>query len=168
MIGGIAIKYRGPEPTTVKRKLNPAKRKAFGEIGRIWHRSMRPQHFTREGARKYGYLPRAGEQAVKGSKRWKRSYTGRKERKYGHRDPLVYTGYSRMLTRLQDVRASSTRARVVMRAPALNLQNPHSKIRMREELTTITDAEANTLVTWYGRHLDKELSRRCGSRTKRV
>ena len=48
----------------------------------FWHRRILPQHFKEGAGRKYpgAYLPRT------------RNYTDRKQKKYGHRRPMVWTG----------------------------------------------------------------------------
>lgn len=79
--------------------------KALEEVGAYWHSTFLPLHFTYEANRKYvagniasthpipfaGYMLRAGD-VREGHSGWKRTYTARKLRKFGHKRPLAYTG----------------------------------------------------------------------------
>ena len=155
----IRIRWKddGPTPRGMKRELNAIKKIAFEQLGIWWHTTMRPKHFTHQGAKEYGYSPRKGERGSKGGGRFRSSYTGRKLRKFGHTLPLVYTGESRALTRIRNVRATSTGVRVIMRAPTLNRQNRNSQVNMREELTRVSIREHNELDRLMGRIMERRL-----------
>jgi len=141
----VLIKFRKiGSPDLAARELRKYLREVWRMAGERWHQTMRPQHFTRAGARKYGYLPRAGERGNE-RRNFRSSYTGRKLRRFGHTNPLVYTGLSMALTRPRDVRATAKGVRVVMNSPGFNRRNPRSRINMREELTRVTEEEANLL-----------------------
>lgn len=154
----IRVTERGAVPGVAKRELNTMLKAAWEETGVHWHRSMRPKHFTHAGAREYGYTPRKGERGAAGTKGFRQSYTGRKLKRFGHTLPLVYTGESRELTRIRDVRATSKGVRIVMNAPKLNFRSRHSTINMRDEMTRISAGEARELVAVldaaYQRRLD--------------
>ena len=149
------------------REFNRAKRDAFYHIGVRWHRDMRPKHFTKEGAREYGYKPRKGE---RGSGRgFKRSYTARKLKIHGHTLPLVFSGESRSLSAVRRIKATSNGVTIRMHAPSLNRKHAASEIVMREELTTISAAEEKRLLRAFHLRLVHNLRTIRGTpRTKRV
>jgi hypothetical protein len=125
----------------MKREMNRILKECWSLIGQLWHREMRPKHFTHAGAREYGYTPRSGESARPCSKGFRRSYTGRKLRKFGHTLPLVYTGTSRGLTRTGNITATSKGVRIAMHAPALNLRPKGGTINLYDEMTRISQRE---------------------------
>jgi hypothetical protein len=156
----MTVKWTGPIPgvTLKARELNAIKRAGYEKIGLLWHRTMRPKHFTQAGAKEYGYTPRSGEDAARGSKSFRQSYTGRKWRTKGHTFPLMWSGMSRQLSRIRDVRATSKGVRIVIRAPALNFRNPHTKINMREEMTRVSIKERDQLIRELDRQMDLEMN----------
>jgi len=163
MLCKFRIKYHGAMPGTRRFAafLNRAKRGAWSDAGLFWHKKLRPKHFTNRGATEYGYQPREGERNRPGRAGFKRSYTGRKLRQFGHTRPLEYTGHSRALTRLRDVRTltKGRGVRVVLHSPGYNRRATGSSIRMAAELTTISEREANQIVRLWNRSLERRLKR---------
>ena len=153
MIGEIKIRERGPTPGLLKRAFNAMKQKCFLAAGIFWHKEFRVKHFTKSGATEYGYTPRK----TSGKYGFKSSYTGRKLREKGHTKPLVWSGESMALTRMRDVRATSKRGRVVIRAPRFNTQPKNSTIDMRYEMTRVTEREAVQMIRVYDHSLDSQL-----------
>lgn len=153
----ITVETSGPTPRRVAARLNKIKKTMWESLGVDWHQKMRPKHFTHRGAAEYGYTPRKGEDAT--GKRFRNSYTGKKFRLFHHTDPLVYTGTSKQLTRLRDVRATGKGCRVVMRAPALNLKPKGGRIDMRDEMTRISTAEQLRLTQSGGDRLKRGISK---------
>lgn len=145
----IRLTEQGATPKMAARELNNINRDAAQEMGHHWHREFRPKHFTHAGATEYGYTPRAGERGSSSKVKFARSYTGRKLKKFGHTNPLVYSGLSRDLTRIPNIRSTATRGnatcRVRMNAPRLNMRNPTTKINLREELSRISSGESKQL-----------------------
>lgn len=141
----ITFREQGPTPRGMARHLRRVEKMMWQNLGEFWHKTMRPKHFTHAGAREYGYRPRKGERGNPHPKGFARSYTGRKLKKFGHTLPMVFTGESRSLTGIRDVRATSKGTRVVMRARGLNRRNRHSNINMREEMTRISILEKKQL-----------------------
>lgn len=141
----------------MRKDATQAKREAWATTGQYWHKHMRPKHFTKQGAAEYGYLKRKGE-GQEGTKFYHRSYTGRKLRKFGHTNPMVYTGESLQMSRMRDVRSTGKGARVVMHTPKLNLRHPKSRIRMPLELRIISRGEAKELAEVFDADLDKRLA----------
>ncbi len=142
-------------------------------VGEDWHRRLRPKHFTTAGAREYGYKPRKGEAGNADSKSFWRSYTGRKQKKYGHTRPLVWSGELEQLSRARriEARAFSTRSkvRVIMpQAQKANFRNPHSQINMREELTTVSDAEVVEIAELHNQSMNERLNRHTGTQTTTI
>lgn len=159
------IKYQGAVPRLAQRELRRLLRDSFEDAGVFWHRMFRRKHFTKAGAREYGYTPRKGEQAGRGSKAFRRSHTGRKLRQFGHTLPLVFTGQSRQLTRIRDIRATSKGVRIVMRAPGLNRRPRGGRINLREEMTRVSIRERDALVKRFDRQLGTKLRRLKASET---
>lgn len=156
----ITIKHKGAVPGTArfKQELNRIKKIAWTQLGVFWHKELRGKHFTQAGAREYGYGRRS------------RKYTARKEKAKGHTDPLVYSGLSRQLSRLRDVRAltKGRGVRVHVRVPALNFRSPKSDIRMADEMTTISERESVQLVRLFNRWIERRLSRSNITHTKKI
>lgn len=150
----LALEYKGFPPT--KRAYNEVKKEVFLDVGRMWHERFRPLHFTEAGKARYGYFLRKGEGMVKGSKAYKRSYTGRKERLFGHTKPLVFSTEGERLSRLEDVRATSNMGKVIL-PRKFNFKHPKSRINMREELTRVTAGETRELIEFADLRLASRL-----------
>jgi len=122
-----------------------------------WKRDFRPVHFTARGFNLYGYTPRKGQDAPRGSKSFWQSYFGQKLRKMKHSLPLVYTGELRDATAQGYVRATGRSGRYVMPgAQKANFRYWGSSINMRDELTRVTASERRDMV----RTMDREMIRR--------
>lgn len=158
MIGGIRVIEIGPTPRAIKSELGRATIAALRQIGALWHSRFRPKHFTHAGAKEYGYTRRRGEDSTFGSKSFWGSYTGRKFNRYRHTLPLVYSGLSRRLTAVRDIRATRKRVRIVMPAPALNLRPRNGRIRMREEMTRVSRREADFLTETFEGRINREFN----------
>jgi len=148
------LKFTG-HPLT-KREFNVMLRETFRVIGQKWHREMRPKHFTHAGAREYGYSPRKGEAGNRNRKGFASSYTGRKLRLVGHTRPLEFTGEARRLSRIQDIRVTSKRVRIIL-PRKFNFRNPHSRVDMRKEITTVSHREEQELIAAADKDLDRRI-----------
>lgn len=143
-----------------KRDLPKALKFSWARAGALWHKRFLPQHFTPRGATKYGYGPRA-----KGYMRRKMAgYKVDGRRIAGHRNPLVWSGKSKELASIRDIRATGARgghARVVIHARGLNRRNPKtvSPQTMREELLTITGDELQIIVRQFSKDMVSALNR---------
>ena len=162
----LRVKYTGAVPGVARKKLTPWKKAAYLAAGIDWHRHALPQHFTKAGARKYGYAPRAGESGNTRRGGFRKSYTGRKLARMGHTRPLVYSGTSETLCRMRDVRVTSKSARVILRAPGLNRRNPHSRVDMRAEVTEQTQADIDRAARAFDRELQTQIDRDTTTTTK--
>ncbi|MGA2032851.1 MAG: hypothetical protein ABSG68_11375 [Thermoguttaceae bacterium] len=151
-IDAARIRYRGfirPDGST-ERQWNDIKRQAWLNVGEHYHRVMTPKHFERPAKEEYDYAPRSGEVGSDQPNFWK-GYAGWKQKHLpeGNLD-LVLSGELRDCARLYRVEAVSTSSRSMCRiilpaAQKANLQNPHSKVNMREELTAVSAAEGEEL-----------------------
>jgi len=128
-----------------RRKFNACLREAFRAIGVYWWKHFRSKHFTARGAAEYDYQPRKGEGGNVDEKDFRRSYTGRKLRRFGHTRPLVWTGKSERDSRTARIVATAKRVRVKMTLPRLNWRHESRRQTMREELTTISAKEETKL-----------------------
>lgn len=155
---GIEVHYRGAHPLRRRDWNTEVAEPVFRDAGEYWHRQFRAKHFTEAGAQEYGYYQRKGEGLPRGSKAWRRNYTGRKFARFGHTRPLVYTGEGERLSRMRDVRATSKRVRVVL-PRKFNLKHPKSRIRMRDELTRISPREEQLIIARADRQVQQRLAR---------
>ncbi len=155
----LKVTYTGAIPgvTMKQREWNEIQRGVWAGVGRYWHTELRPKHFTRAGAAEYGYQPRTAD------------YQRRKARQFGHQDPLVFTGESRRRTRTARIVpfATATRVgvRVRMNAPNLNYRPQPDAPNLREELTTISNAEGAVLGRLHRRGTEAGLRRFRARRT---
>ena len=93
-------------PEVTRRQLPKIVKEALLEVGEDWHKRILPKHFTREGARRYGYRDRTKE------------HQRRKGRRFGHQDPLVFSGdMKRQVLRRQEIKATSKKMTVILRGP---------------------------------------------------
>ena len=151
------IRYRGACPKNIQRAaFNKLLKEAYRLLGIHWHTKLRRKHFTHAGAREYQYLPRKGEPGS--GRAFKGSYTARKLKTQHHTLPLVFTGESRQLTQRQDVRSTSKGSRVVIRANKFNFRHKASKIRMREEMTRLSDKDKALLTVLLGDFVRAQLA----------
>lgn len=140
--GGAALK---------KRDYNRIRSQAYSAAGTLWHQRFSRKHFTHAGARKYGYTKRKGQEFAFGSKAFRRSYTGRKWRKFRHTNPLQYTGESKRIvagqTKVKATRRGAVKASVIMPARTFNRRPAGSMINMRIEMTTVATDETRQMGT---------------------
>lgn len=165
----------GATPGLLKRELNNILRECWFAVGTHWLLKFRPKHFTRAGAREYGYTPRkpdyearkkraamtANIKLRKASGTW---VSGSRAR--GEPEPLVWSGQSREDTKFGRVSATKNGVRITMNAPRLNWRNPNSRINPRDELTRISDAEQKTLMSVFQEKFDSLVARMRNIRRK--
>lgn len=161
--------YEGFVPSNMaKSAFNRMKKRAYRDIGVYWHRRMLPGHFTVLGGRKYNYTPRKGQDESKQSKRFKRSYSGRKWARFHHIKPLVFTGESEHASRIQDVRSTSKGVKVFLHTPRLSWRPAGGRINPREEVARILPHEEERLVRLFDKTIDQKLKRYRARRTVRA
>lgn len=147
MIGLITIKnYSITSEQVGKRVLNAVLKEAWFDAGRYFHEHFRDLRFTREHALKAGYTKRKGEGLP--DKQFKRSYTGRKFRQFGHTRPLEFTGDTRRAVKMANISSTSSGAKVAYAgARVFNYHNPLSDpaMNLAEEFRKILPEEAEQL-----------------------
>ncbi len=115
------------------RALNNVVRAMVYDMGVHWHVHFREKHFTQAGAAEYGYTPRT------------KGYMIRKARVMHHQNPLEFSGRSRALSAIRDVRPTATKGegkvRVVLHTPALNFIPKGGRINLRDEMTRVSGRE---------------------------
>ena len=114
-------------------------KQVWEEVGVLWQQEMLPKHFTEEGAREYRYQPRTPK------------YMQRKMREKGHQDPLVFSGRSRFLSKIPDIRPTSKGVRIVIRVPALNFRPKPGAPPMRQELTRMSSNDRRRITRLMSR-----------------
>jgi hypothetical protein len=164
----IQIEYSGGVPggrAVPAKEFHAYRREAWLAVGNYWHDHFRAKHFTKAGAREYGYQQRSGE-GLSGKAFWK-SYTGRKQKYRGHSDPLVYSGRSRERSQQRTLRAVSRGPRsylqIRINAPALNFRRTvKGKLTpdMVSEMQTISKAEKTELVKVHDDTMHRLLQQR--------
>lgn len=121
----------------------------------FWQREMAAGHFEQGAAGKYGYAPRTKKYQIRKAKRW------------GHQQPLVWTGVTRDWVRSRFAQPSVRReggqglkARLQILAPGYfyRWHGGHQQDKVAELLTT-TDAESAKLLDVLDDALQTELSR---------
>lgn len=165
------VRYRGAIAALMKKREfnNSVLKPAWGDVGEYWKSYLWAKHFTPEGAREYRYTPRRGERMARGSKNYRRSYTGRKEKKFGHRNPLEWIGELKRLSRIQDVKPSMKGVKVLMKqARKANLRPKKGRINMAEELRTISRGEKPRLEAELKIGAEKRLNRSRASHTQTI
>lgn len=163
MIVSVNITYAGAVGRILRREWNGILKNAWAAVGRYWHTMYRPKHFTHAGATEYGYEKR------------KSRYERRKLRRYGHTYPLVFSGMSRNLARLQDVRPYATGGnsptgksgvRIVLHSPGLNRRPKTGTINMRDEMTRVSRREMRELLSICSHRVQNGLDGLRGVREK--
>lgn len=139
----ITVIEQGATPGVLKKHWNTLVKACWEALGSHWHARMREKHFTHAGATEYGYDKRQGERGSQSGLGFRSSYTGRKLRRFGHTLPLVWSGASRTLSQIRNVRTTRDGVKVVMNTPTLNFRK--GKLgkgkTMREEMTTVSARE---------------------------
>jgi hypothetical protein len=124
-------------PRQVARLREKAQRGGWMHALEYWHRFVLPVHFTEEGGRRYHYQTRT------------RAYQKRKQKRYGHQNPLVWSGETRRMVQAERIitNVSARGATLRMRGPKQlyayqkNFKQPYKA----GELTTTVHDERRTL-----------------------
>ena len=137
---------RGLPVGLMRREFNNARKDAFANTADRFHRKRTHARFTHQHANEAGYTKRRGEGLPRGSKRFKRSYFGRKLAGrfgggIGQALPLVKSGDTRRRSRRPRIKATNKGARVTFNLPALNFRNSRSQVKPRDEFNRITPEE---------------------------
>lgn len=138
---------------------NRAKKQAYYDAGAVWQMEIRPEHFTLRAAARYGYAPRGGEGGKPDPYGFFRSYTGRKQKKWGHRRPLEWCGRSRRATRLARITSSRRHVRLVVDAGRLGYRPHPASPDMEEELGTLDQRDAKRLAEAWAASMEESLAK---------
>jgi hypothetical protein len=147
----VSVIYRGWEALT-RSALNGVLREALRHMALRWKRRYLPKHFTKAGAKEYGYKPRQGElNPLK-----KGTYSNRKLRLFSHVLPNVYTGELRRLSLYGatniTAKATSTRAWARVRLPR------KANFRLHE-LEIVSEREKVDLETFLAEDIERLVAR---------
>lgn len=136
----IKIENRGPVPGVMKREHNAMSADAWEDAGEHWGDEFREKHFTEAGAAEYGYRDRT------------KGYEDRKQSKYGHRRPLVYTGESEQSSAAFRVYTTRYGAKITMNMPRVNWS------KRGHEIAIVSQAEADVIAKVWGKGYDRKLA----------
>lgn len=164
MIVAIVKTERGLPIGMMRREFNNAMKDAYASTADEFHRKFTHRRFTPEHARRAGYKRRKGEGLPRGSKRFRRSYFGRKLRGeqgggVGQALPLVKSGASRRRSRRPRIRATNKRARITFTMPALNFRHPKSQIDMRDEFNRVLPDEQKQAAAAFEQFAESAIAR---------
>lgn len=130
---------------------------AWKLTGEMYHKRITPEHFTQQGARRYNYKTRTFK------------HQRRKRKRFGHNNPLVFTG--RMRRKVKQVR--KVRARrggrggvvVGLNVPqyAIALSARSNAPNMAKELSAISPKDERRVTKF----LDRMIQRKINAHTKR-
>lgn len=169
----IQIRERWGTERGLKAAHKKASKEAWMAAGTMWHLTYRDNRFTPSHAKKAGYAKRKGEEMGTTGKAFWQSYTGRKLKKFGHRNPLQWSGDTRKRVRSATITATGTTyndptsfssvdavgggCRVAY--PGANVLNwkGKSKINMADEFRKIIPEEAEAIARTYDRIYDSKI-----------
>lgn len=141
------VQDRGATPRGMARRINGMKKVAWAGAAELFHTQMRDKRFTQAHARAAGYANRS------------LAYQRRKRKKWGHNNPLQWSGRTRRDVRMARISSTSNSARVAYSgARVLNFRNPKSQTNPAKEFATITQREANEIARRMDSILDEKLA----------
>lgn len=129
-------------PVDPKRGFKTASNKSLKRFVLDWYTKFLPLHFRSGAGGRYNYKPRS------------KKHRALKERRFGHKQPLVFTGRTRRFTR-NIPRITVGRDKVTMKVPVtwyIKAGSRHSDGRapnMEDELLRTTPGERDTLMKGY-------------------
>lgn len=137
-------------PAMNKRRLNQVLKEVWKKVGAFWHAELLKKHFTEAGAAEYGYQPRTAD------------HQRRKQRRFGHQAPLVFTGQmKRQALRERRVSATSKGCKVKLRLP------PYAYYHgMAAELTKASRKDRKLIMEFFKKELARELKEARDTRTR--
>lgn len=142
------IKTRGATPRTLRKATTAATKDSWQETGLFFHTDMSDSRFTHKHALLAGFAKRT------------KKYESTKLKKFGHTNPLEFSGDTRRRVRTANITATSKGVSVRYGANKLNFRNPKARvpINMADEFRRVTQPEASTLVGVFDRALDRRLA----------
>lgn len=160
----ITIRDRGPVKRGRRRAFGNASKLAWATTAEYFHEHLRDRRFTPEHAQAAGYARRKGELQPAGSKSFRRSYTGRKQKRFGHTNPLQFTGETRRRIASEfNITSTKKGGKIAYRgASKFSFRHPRSRVRMNEEFRRLIPSEIETLADVFDAALDDELAKLSG------
>lgn len=163
MIGVIRIKdYSGIVLPGKKSVINKSLKQGWADATRYFHDHLRDLRFSEMHAREAGYAPRKGQQAGVGTKAFFRSYTGRKWKKFGHTNPLEFSGATRRaVAGYVSISSTSKGGRAAYPgARVFNFRNPFSNpaMNLNLEFRRITYKETLILAEVVDNSMEKHVN----------
>lgn len=133
-------------PAMKKRDLNQIMKEAWQKAGILYHRKMLPKRFTEEGGRELHYRGRTPK------------YMRRKKALKGHRLPFVWSGVTRDMSKLEDIRPYSVGGeggvKIVTHSRVLNF-NPE----LLREFTSISEGERRQIEGLLQKEIERGIAR---------
>lgn len=160
MIGTITIKdfTAFASERKMKSAVNKALKQAWFDSARYFHDRFRDKRFTVEHARAAGYAPRKGEQSGLSAKAFFKSYTGIKFKRFGHKNPLEFSGETRKAVRSYVSLSSTSKGGKASYpgARVFNFKNRYSDpaLNMNLEFRTILPNEAKEIASVIDAYMD--------------
>lgn len=126
-----SLTYPGKSPQGLVKAFKSAVVKANVAVGEYWRNNILPIHFTKTGFVRFFYQPRTAK------------YQYRKLRKYGHENPLMFTGEAqREIMSKYSIKASPKYISVKLPRPRVfNLSNRIDMPPMDKEAVRVVDAD---------------------------
>ncbi len=140
------------------RAINDCLKASYQHIAEYWHREFRPKHFTRGAFQRYPGVYKART----------KKYRRHKLKTKGHSLPMVYSGETRTLSRIRNIKATATGVKIILRMPILNTSRKGGKVNMREEMTAVNARERATLIKLFVRQMALKINSIRATRTKRI
>lgn len=151
-----SITYVGA-PDAKAKELRRIIKEGLQQVATGWHADVLPRHFARGAKQRYGYKDRSPQ------------YERRKQRKYHHTVELVYTGQlMREVSRMARVSGTSRRVALSMSAPQYLYKYKPTQPDKADELTRVTQDEAEGLAKSLDRIAQAEFNRINPKRTVTV
>lgn len=153
----VAIRDRGPIGRGLKAGFNAASKTSWFRTAVYFHSQLRERRFDPQHQEAAGFAKRKGQGIPKASKAYRRSYTGKKESRFGHTRALELTGDTRRAMKSASISSTSNRGRAAYSgASKFSFRHPKSRIRMHDEFRRLLDGEIIELAQVYDEELDQE------------
>lgn len=134
-------------PLIKKTDANKMLKREYRNRGNTWWKKYRLPHFSTVAYSRYGYQKR------------KPKYNQIKRRRFGHTNPLEFTGTSKQLSNQKRIIATRRSVRIVMGIRVFNFRSKLSKIDKRKEMTTPAEFENKALDKQNQKGLERRITR---------
>jgi len=172
---GFTVHLNGAVPGSAQlsqANFNRVKKHTWIKRGHQWHDQFRDIHFTKQGAAKYGYRKRVGEESGARGKKFWQSYTGEKLRRFGHTDPLVYTGQTRRRARQRKITATATKTksklRITLNTPVLKFRPKGWPYSLRAEMVQVAPDEVKAIAKEQGQDMVRIMRGISGTTSRKI